>query len=789
MAGSVTAAPGLSRVEDLRLLTGTGSFVADIRLPRMVELAVVRSPLAHGRLTRLDLDAARSAPGVLAAVAAADLDGVSPFPDYMETMRPVRTFPLAAERVRYVGSPVAAIVAEDRWLAEDALEAVVAEYDPLPALTTLDGALAGDAPRLYDEWPDNKAVDLIRADPEVESILASSRVIRTSCRVHRQAPSPLETRGSVAAYAAGRLTLWTATQTPHIVRTLLAEMLGLPEHAVRVIVDEVGGSFGSKTHVYPEDVLVAWLAMRLGRPVRWIEDRAEHFLTSVHARDQLHELEAAVDDAGRILALRARITCDIGSGETFPAGIASSFVTAGVLTGPYRIPHAEVALRCVVTNKTPSGAYRGFGTPEAVFAIERLIERIAVETGRDRFELRREMLLEPEQLPYTLPSGSVIDSGSHRRCFERAVELGQAALTRAQAERPPGRAVRHGLGVVAYLEGVGASYFVTTGNWTSHEGCAIRVEPDGSVVVSVGVTTTGQGVATMVASVTAEALGIARDDVRVDMGDTDRCPYGIGGLASRSTIVASGAIGIAAAEIREKAIAIGAHLLEADREDLELAGGGVRVKGSGRSVPLRQIATLAWVRTLDLPEGIEPGLQATAVYDAPGVSHRPDVHGRINACTTYTNGSDAAVVEIDLETGAIEILSYIVVHDCGRVVNPEIVAGQIRGGAAQAIGGALHEEIRYSPEGEPLTTSFMDYLVPTSAEIPAIEIEHVVTPAPGTPNGVKGTGESGTIGPAAAIANAVADALGVDVDATPLGPATVRGLIRAAADEAKGEAP
>ncbi|MFN8203852.1 MAG: xanthine dehydrogenase family protein [Solirubrobacteraceae bacterium] len=429
------AVTGLSRVEDQRLITGAGDFVADLRLPRMVEMALLRSDVPHGRLVSLDCEQARSSPGVLAAIGARDLTGVSPFPDFIEAMRPVATFPLAVDRVRYVGAPVAAVVAENRARAEDALETVTAEYEPLEAVATLERALADDAPRLFDGWADNRAVDVTRRDPEVARILASSRVVRASYRVHRQAPAPMETRGSVAAFAAGRLTLWTGNQSPHIVRTTLATVLGISEHAIRVVVDDVGGSFGSKTHVYPEDVLVAWLAMRLGRPVRWIEDRAEHFVASVHARDQRHVLEAAIDDDGRILAVRAQITCDIGSGEVFPAGVASSFVTGGVLTGPYRIPHAEVGVTCVVTNKTPSGAYRGFGTPEAVFAMERLVERIASETGRDAIELRREMLLERDALPYAMPSGSIIDSGSHRDCFDRAVGLGRAALAQARAQR------------------------------------------------------------------------------------------------------------------------------------------------------------------------------------------------------------------------------------------------------------------------------------------------------------------------------------------------------------------
>jgi carbon-monoxide dehydrogenase large subunit len=766
------------------LVRGEGSYVADVRLPRMLEMTVVRSDIANGRIAAVDCTRARAMEGVVAAVAARDLDGVQEYPSFLEFAQPLGLFPLCRDRVRYVGAPLAAIVASDRYVGEDAAETVAVEIEELPAVTTLDQALAPDAPRLFDTWPDNRILSFLRRDEAVDDILASSRVVRGAYKMQRQSPSPMETRGAVAEYRGGRLTLWTSTQSPHIVRTTISLMLGLPEHAIRVVAEDLGGSFGTKTHVYPEEILVCWLARRLGRPVRWVEDRAEHLMASVHARDQLHELEAAIDDDGRVLALRARIVCDVGSGEIFIPSLTTSFVTAAILTGPYRIPHAEVAIECVVTNKTPSGAYRGFGAPEAVFAMERLVERIARKTGRDSIELRRGMMIGPEDLPYTLPSGAVLDSGSHRQAFERAVELGRAALERAHAERAPGDGTRLGLGVATYVEGGGPSYYLTTGHWTSHEPCGVRVEPDGGVVVAVGVTAMGQGIQTAVATVAADALGVPADTVRVVLGDTDTSPYGLGSWGSRGAIVATGAVVKAMATVRDKALRIGAGLLEAAPEDVVLEHGRIFVRGStAPSVSFAEVATVATIRTTELPPGIEPGLEGSAVYDAPGVMHASDERGRLNAVAAHANATHAAVVQVDVETGWVEVLEYVVVHDCGTMLNPAIVDGQIRGGVAQGIGGALYEEISYSPEGQPLTTSFMDYLLPTAAETPPIVIEHFESPSPTTALGVKGVGESGPIGPPAAITNAIADALAawdIEIDATPVTPTVVRRLIRAA---------
>jgi carbon-monoxide dehydrogenase large subunit len=768
-----------ARREDARLLRGEGAFAADQQLPGTLDVAFVRSPLAHARVTSVSADAARRAPGVEAVVAAADLEGMLAFPDLHPRTRPVTQFPLARERVRFVGAPVAAVLARDRYAAEDAAELVDVDYDELPAVLDVDAALAADAPRLYDDWPDNIIVAMAPPNPALDEVMARSRVISGEYRMGRHAPMPLEGRVAVAAWERGRLTLWTSTQVPHIERTLLARTLGLAEHRIRVVVGDVGGSFGGKLHVYTEDAVVAWLAMRTGRPVRWIEDRREHLLASSHAREQRHWLDAAVDEQGDIVAIRARVVADVGSGEILPPGTSPSFVSAASVTGPYRIPLAQASVTCVVTNKAPSGAYRGFGTPEMVFALERHIERVARETGRDGVELRRRLLLRPEDLPYETPGGRRIDSGTHLEAFERAV--GWAARTRPQVAPKARGSV--GVGFSSYLEGVAANYFVTSGLWTQHETCLLRIEPDGSVVVASGLGPMGQGTETMLATLTSEMLGVPMEVIDVRLGDTDLAPYGLGSFASRSTVMAAGALAPAVETLRTKILAIAGELLEAAAADLVIDDGRIHVLGSPEpSVGLGDVAAVAYHRTLDLPAGVEPGLEATATFDAR-LDHRPDARGKVNICLTYANSTHAAIVDVERATGVVRLLAYCAVHDAGPLLNPGIVDGQVRGGVAQGIGGALYEEIRYGTDGQPLVTSLRDYLLPSAAEIPGVEVIHLETPSSETPLGLKGAGEAGTTGSAAAIANAVADALvdlGVDITSTPISPPRLRRLIVAA---------
>jgi carbon-monoxide dehydrogenase large subunit len=771
----------VARVEDDRLLTGRGTYVGDVTLPGTVDVAIVRSVFAHAQF-RVNVEAAKGVDGVIDVVSAADLEDVSEYPDFITYMQPVKGFPLARDKVRYVGSPIAAVVARDRYVAEDAAELVEVEYDELPAVTTEETALADDAPRLFDHWPDNRIVNLPLELEDVEEAFRNRRTVRGRYATHRHSGVPMETRGCIAEYRDGRLTLWTSAQSPHIVRTTLSYVLPIAERDIRVVAPDVGGGFGVKTHIYPEEVLVSWLALRLGRPVRWIEDRAEHLVASNHAREQTLELEAAVDDDGTIRAVRCHLLHDVGSGEIFMPGICPTFVAGSHVAGAYRIPLAQNSYTQYVTNKTPSGAYRGFGAPEAYFAVEQFIEKVAREVGVDAIELRRKMLLRDEDLPYTSATGAIIDSGSFRASFERALELGREAEERRRKEFENEANVRIGFGVATYLEGTAPTYFGTTGHWTSHDSATIRIEPDGSAVVSVGVTTTGQGTTTMAAVLTADALGMPIDRVRVEIGDTDSCPYGLGGWGSRSTVAGGGAILKAAAAIRGKVLRIAAHRLEVDEADLVIEDGSVHVVGSAEpSVTMAEIGTAAWVRTLDLPPDLDPGLEAIATYDPPLLEHHPDERGRMNGAAAWANATHAAIVKVDVDTGVVEILDYVVVHDCGPILNPPILEGQVQGGVAQEIGGTLYEHMAYTEDGQPLATTFMDYLIPSATEIPEIVVEHFESPSPNMPLGLKGAGEGGCLGPPATLANAVVNALrefDVEITELPITPAVIREKIR-----------
>lgn len=769
------------RVEDDRLLRGEGRFVSDLALPQMAECVFVRSSLAHARIGAVDREAARSAPGVLAVISIDDLDGVSPFPHFHTWAPSVPRHLLAKGRVRYVGQPVVAIVAEDRYLAEDAAELVTLDLQELPPVSSIDAALAEGAPLVYEEWGQNRIVDIGGDDPEVSRLLGTHRVVRGSFSMPRHFAVPMETRGVAARFADGRFTIWSTSQIPHIARTTLAAVLGVREADVRVIAPDIGGGFGGKAAVYAEEALIPWLARSLGRPVRFIEDRAEHMVASSHARENVHEVEAAVDEDGVVVAIRARITYDVGTQQIFPLTLTPSMTGWGVMTGAYRIEHADCRIVNVVTTKTPTGSYRGFGVGEAMFAMERIVDEAARAVGADPVAVRRKMLLRPEDLPWTTPSGARIDSGSHLAAFDRCVELTGAALHRARrADVQP--QIRLGAGFATYIEPTVPTWFGTTGHWAASDSASVSVDPAGGVTVAVGVQAMGQGTETMVATVAAGELGVPIEVVRVVRGDTDLSPYGLGAWGSRAAAVASGAVALAAREVRDKAVRIAAHLLEADPSDIVVGDGAIHVRGSvGSLVRWEDVGRTAHVRVVDLPPGEEPGLEATATYDPPFIEHVPDEYGRMNACATYANASHGAVVAVDVETGELRIVDYVVVHDCGTVINPSIVEGQVHGAVAQGIGGALYESMPYSEDAQPLATTFIDYLVPTATEIPTMTLEHIETPAEGTPFGVKGIGEGGVVGPAPAIANAVRDALdafGVRMNTTPFGPPAIRRLLR-----------
>ena len=775
----------VARVEDDRLLSGRARFVADVSLPGMLDAAFYRSPLPHALIEGVGSGDAMGMAGVEGVFTAEDMTDVSPFPDFDEFARPVRIFPLARDKVRYVGAPVAVAVAPDRYRAEDARDLLAVDLEPLDPVASVDDALADGAPLLYPEWPDNLVVDFPVANPEAMAEFEGRMTVAGRYEVGRHSGVPMETRGVAAEFREGRLTVWSSTQFPHIARTMLSYCLPLGENDIRVIAPDVGGGFGVKAEFYVEEVTIAWLAMRLGRPVRWIEDRREHLVATCHARDLVLDLEAAVDDHGRFHAVRGMAIQDLGAAEMYPYGFSPAFTAIGHITGPYRIPHQSVGLLAVATNKTPCGAYRGFGIPEATFAIERLMDKAAGLLGLDRHEIRRRNLIGQDDIPYTTSAGAVVDSGSHREAFEETARMTSERLDHWREAVGGDPHIRLGSGVVNYIEGVTPTYFMTTGHWTAFDSCTVRVNPDGTTVVSVGVCTSGQGLESMLITLTAEALGVRRDQVSVVMGDTDRTPYGLGSWGSRSTNVASGALRIASDLLLDKATLIAAHLLEASPEDIEAYGGSFTVKGSpGPSVSWKQVATAANIRTLDLPEGVDPGLEATATYDPPGIEHVPDEFGRVNAAATYTNASHAAIVSVDTGTGQVRVLEYIVAHDCGTVINPQIVRGQVVGGIAQGIGGALLEKLHYDEWANPLSTSFLDYHLPTTAEIPNMVVLHFESPAPAMPWGAKGAGEAGIIGPAPAIAAAIEQALSghgmAEITRTPITAPYLLGLIDSA---------
>ena len=776
------------RREDRGPLTGRGRYVADIKIAGMLEVAFVRSTEAHARIVSIDTSEALALDGTVAVFTAADLADVNTFPDYIGYIGPVRQRPLADDRVRYVGAPYAAVVAVDRYVAEDgaALVAVGTVYEPRPTVADLDQAIADGAPKLYDHWDDNFSFDVAPHKPEVDRAFEEADHTFTETYVsQRQTGLPMETRGVVADTVDGTLTVWSSTQSPHMVRTTIALMLGMPEPQVRVIHPTIGGGFGTKTHIYPEDVVVPWIARRLGRPARWIEDRMENLVASVHAREQRHTVEVAYDDDGTVRGVRCASMLDMGSGEIFMPGTAPVFVTNACITGGYDFSNMQARTMGAVTNKTPAGAYRGFGIPEGAFVMERIIDRVARLTGTDRVELRRRMLIRPGQTPYVMHGGGRLDSGSHTESFERALEMTAPALERALARHAADPDVRVGVGYANYVEPTSPSYHLTTGHWGGGDAATVRVDPDGSVRVAAGLSSFGQGAETIAAQLAADALGVSPENVTVVLGDTERAPYGLGSWGSRGAMMLTGSVLLASERLMDKARAIAAHMLEAAEADIVLTDGAFHVAGSDQpSVSWAQVGTAAWVRNVDLPDGMEAGLETSGYYHPANLQHQLDDTGKINAAASWSNGAHIGIVSVRISTGEVRIEDYTVVHDCGTVINPALVEGQIHGGVAQGIAGAMYEHFQYDPDtANPLFASFMDYLVPTCAEVPHMEVDHFESPAPEQPLGVKGCGEGGTVGPPAVVAGAVSDALsewGVDLTECPVTPVAVRAAIRAA---------
>ncbi|MCC7017376.1 MAG: xanthine dehydrogenase family protein molybdopterin-binding subunit [Rhodospirillales bacterium] len=762
----------ITRLEDPRLVKGRGRYIDDLILPGTLHLRLARSPMAHARILKIDRTAVTADFPEARVYTGEDIGelGVRANADWPEMQRSYQPL-LARDKVRFVGEPVAAVLADDPYRAEDAAEALFIDYDPLPVIADVDGARMPDAARLFDDWRDNTFIQQTRRGGDIAAARSAAvHTIRRTYRTQRQAGVPMECRGAIAELDAGGrlLTVWSSTQIPHLLRTFLAEELDWPENRLRVVAPEVGGGFGVKGHVFVEEVLVAWLAIRTRRPVKWIEDRREHLIASIHARDHIHTLEAYLNGEGRLLGLKADITVDAGAYSVWPFTAGSDpGMVAKVLPGPYDFGAYEATFRAIATNKCPIGTYRGVGRPSAVFSQERLMDDIAAELKIDPVELRLRNVV--KKFPYKNVLGFSYDQGSYAESLLKAREV--LAEDLAAARRRPRGDVRIGVGFALFVEQTahGTPDFTRRRGpiETGYESARVEMYPDGCAVIETGIQCHGQGHETTFAQLAADRLGIAPGDIVVRHGDTLTSPYSVGTWGSRGAVLGGGAVDKASAAIGAKLRTIAAQHLQARPEDIELAEGFARLKNQpDRSIPIRTLARWAHRSIEHLPPGLDPGLVETAFVDGP-----PD--------GTYSNAVHAAVVEIDTGTGGIRLRRFVVVEDCGTVINPAIVEGQIRGGVTQGIGSALWEHFVYDQDGQPLTTNFADYLMPSAPEIPEIEIHHIETPSPITPLGMKGMGEGGAIGPAAAIANAVHNALGVAVNETPLTPDRVWTLIRA----------
>ncbi|HEY7067067.1 MAG TPA: xanthine dehydrogenase family protein molybdopterin-binding subunit [Chloroflexota bacterium] len=811
----------IRRKEDRRLLTGAGRFVDDVALPDTLHLAVVRSLHAHARIVRVDLAPARACPGVVAAVdGAAVLDRLGPLPTAvwrrpdpaltaavdllirMETQHLV-----AVDRARYAGQAVAAVLAESRYAAEDAAERAVVDYEPLPPVLDAAAASAPAAPRLHPDLPDNLAARVRLATGDVEAAFArAAHVVRRRFRMQRLTGIPVETRGVVARpEPGGGVTLWAATQTPHVVRDAIAHHLGLDAAQVRVLAQDVGGGYGIKVGVYPELVLAAWLAVTHGRPVKWIEDRYEHLRTAPASRDQEHAIALAFGADGTLLGLRDRFTIDVGAYN--PAGLVQPYNSAAHLPGPYRIPAIAIEASVYYTNKAPLGPYRGAGRPEVVFAMDRALDVAARELGLDPAELRRRNLITPAEMPYDVgllyrdAKPLIYDSGDYPATLDDALRLVDYDAVRREQPALWARGIYRGVGLSAYVEGTGIGPF---------EGGSVGLDAAGHVWVYSGACSQGQGHETAFAQLCAAQLGLGIDQVTVVPGDTAGVARGRGTNASRSTVAAGMAIVEAARTVRVQICALAADLLEAAPADLEVAAGTVRVVGvPERAATFAQLVAAAGGPNPPAPfptrEGGAHGSHHTGQPSetegvpssaelAPPFPRREGGLGGLGfpifaehyyepPTVTYANAVHAAQVEVDAATGEIRLLRYVVVHDCGRVINPVLVDGQIHGGVAQGIGNALMEELVYDASGQLLTGSLLDYLVPTAGDVPPMLLGHQESLSPRNPLGLKGLGEGGAISPPAAVANAVVDALrpfGVEIAATPLSPERILSLIEAA---------
>ncbi len=760
------------RREDHRLLTGAGRFLDDLDLEQPLHVVFVRSPHPHARILRIDREEALRSEGVVAVFTAADLEEINrPWPAYVPhpSLRPIAMTVLPVDKVRYVGQPIAVVVATDRYRGEDARDRVVVEYEVLPGVGSCAAALAAEGEPVHAEAPDNVAAHVVQRTGQPDEVLATApHRLRETFRITRGGGHSMEGRGVAARYdpAMGTFTVWDATQVPYRVRSTLAHCFGLPEDAFRVIAPpDVGGGFGPKAGPYPEDIIVPWVARQVRRPVKWVEDRYEHFVASHQEREQVHTVDVGFDDDGRLLALKDVFLHDSGA---FASNLIVPIIAGTTVPGPYKIPHLHIEFKALYTNMVPTGAVRGAGRPTGVAVMERVIDGIARRLGLDPAEVRFRNFIQPDEFPYDVGlifrDGSPLkyDSGNYPLLMQRVLETVDYARHRQEQARLRAEGRYRGIGMSFAVEGVGFGPF---------EGATVRLNAGGKVTVIVGAPPQGQGHETVFAQVCAEAMGVRLEDVEVVTGDTGRIPFGVGTFASRVMATAAPALMRAGTDLRQKILRVASVLLEAATEDLEIADGRVVVRGSNRGLSLAEVARVAnsGPPGVNLPAGVEAGLEATSYF--------PPLRAG------YSCSAQVCVVDVDPETGEVTIVDYVVGHDCGKVINPLLVEGQIYGGVAHGLGNAIYEHLVFASDGQPLTTSYLDYTLPSAREVPRMRTVHVETPSPLNPLGVKGAGEAGTLGVPAAVAGAVEDALaplGIRITELPLAPARIADMVHEA---------
>jgi carbon-monoxide dehydrogenase large subunit len=781
MAPAKLFGSSIKRREDPRLITGRGVFTDDVKLPGQAYAAFVRSPHAHARVRRVDVSRARGVPGVVAAYTGADLaaGGVGALPCgwLLPDLKIPEYRPIATTKAHFVGHAVAVVVAETPYAARDGADQVIVDYEVLPAVTDGEKAVQAGAPQLHDNVPGNVAFRWSIGDQAATdaAMKGAARVVRQRLVNHRLIPNAIEPRASVATYnpATQELTCWVTSQNPHVHRLLMAAfVLGMPEHKVRVIAPDVGGGFGSKIFLYPEEVAASWASKQLNRPVKWTAERRESFMTDAHGRDHVTDVEMAVDGEGRIVALRVRTNANLGAYLSTFAPLIPTYLYGTLLSGVYRIPNIHCEVVGALSNTTPVDAYRGAGRPEATYVLERMCDLTAKAIGMDVAEFRRRNFIPPFAEPgYQTPVAFQYDSGNYGAALDRALEMIDYRRFRAEQEAARREGRHLGIGIATYIEACGPAPSQVAGALGAQAGlwesAQVRVHPTGKITVYTGSHSHGQGHETTFAQLAADELQVPIDDVDIVHGDTGTVPFGMGTYGSRSTAVGGAAIHSAVQKIREKGKKIAAHLLEASEADIEYQDGKFGVRGSpGRSKTFGEVALMAYLAH-NLPKGLEPGLEATSFWDPPNF--------------VFPFGAHVAVVEISEQTGKVRLLRYVAVDDVGRVINPMIVDGMVHGGIAQGVGQALYEFAAYDEGGQLQTGSMMDYALPKADDLVPYETDRTTTPSPVNPMGVKGAGETGTIASTAAVANAVMDALaplGITHLDMPLTPARIWAAIQ-----------